>query len=167
MLNDRALATTLEIAAPAFVKGSSVTSENAKGSGDGSSSGYSVENLLVHPGKSIKRGETLCSLAYHAELYIEGTAFQTDLPTLDRIAEKQWAITAESHHWTDADAEESIRNDLRLLRVDNHVDEETQTVRFFVLITNEAEKSHRDQEGRLFEQWRFRPGERDSPSTSR
>ena len=85
----RTLASTMAILAPAFVK------EN---SADEASTGYSVENLLVHPGKAVARGDSLCSVAYHQRLYIEGTAFEADLPTLRRIANEGWKITAETEH---------------------------------------------------------------------
>jgi hypothetical protein len=128
--------------------------------GESPSSGYSVENVLVHPGKTVQRGDTLCTLAYHSQLYIQGTAFESDLATLQRIARHDWTITAESHGLSAGHPEAKRQEGLHLLRVDNHVDDATQTVRFFIMLGNQVEQSHRDQVGRLFEHWRFRPGQR-------
>ena len=144
---DRRLASTLSVFAPKFVQDTGETS-----------SGYSVETLLVHPGKSISRGDSLCTVAYHRKLYIEGTAFESDLPTLERIAEKKWKITAETTHGADDESDTSSML-LELLRVDNHIDEATQTVRFFVELPNTVTQTLTE-DGRQFEQWRFRPGQR-------
>ncbi|WP_237226186.1 efflux RND transporter periplasmic adaptor subunit [Rubinisphaera sp. JC750] len=146
---DRILASTSSVVAPKFVQEQSM--------GD-PSSGYSVEKLLVHPGKAVSRGESLCTVAYHQRLYIEGTAFEVDLPTLERIAKKGWKITAETAH-DEHDHHGMTSLQLNLLRVDNHVDEVTQTVRFFVELPNEIAQTLTE-DGRQFDQWRFRPGQR-------
>lgn len=146
---DRILASTSSVVAPKFVQEQSM--------GD-PSSGYSVEKLLVHPGKAVSRGESLCTVAYHQRLYIEGTAFEVDLPTLEQIAKKGWKITAETAH-DEHDHHGMTSLQLNLLRVDNHVDEVTQTVRFFVELPNEIAQTLTE-DGRQFDQWRFRPGQR-------
>ena len=145
----RTLASSLAVSAPKFV------TDNLQAT---NSSGYSVENLLVHPGKSVSRGDSLCTVAYHKKLYIEGTAFEVDLRTLENIAEKGWSITAETMH-TDSDNSHSETLQLKLLRIDNHIDESTQTIGFFVELPNEVTQTLTE-EKRDFQQWRFRPGQR-------
>ena len=89
--------------------------------------------------------------------YLVGTAFQDDLPILRRIIEENWKVavaTEESEEHT-----HSSHLHLDLLRVDNHVDEETQTVKFYLELPNEVTHT-RLRDGRKFEQWRFRPGQR-------
>ena len=150
----RTLASTLSIFAPQFVSETRVERDGP--------SGYSIENLLVHPGKSVSRGGSLCTIAYHQKLYIEGTAFEVDLPVLQRIADEEWKIDAETtvnshgHHQGHSHA---APLKLNLLRIDNHVDEATQTVRFFLELPNEVTQTLTE-DGRQFEQWKFRPGQR-------
>ena len=149
LLKDRELATTLTVYPPTFFGEEATRSEEL-------SSGFSVEDLMVHPGMSLSRGEPLCTISYHARLYVEGTAFEDDLPVLDKIAENDWKITLEAHGEAEDHADPIC---LSLLRVDNHVDEETQTVKFFIELPNEAMRT-RQTDQRLFKQWRFRPGQR-------
>lgn len=143
---DRILASTLSIFAPQFLR----NTEEA-------SSGYSIEKLLAHPGKSISRGDSLSTVAYHQRLYIEGTAFEVDLPTLEQIAKQKWKIAVETSHGHDETEPSEMM--LELLRVDNHIDEATQTVRFFIELPNKVTQTL-NEDGRQFEQWRFRPGQR-------
>ena len=57
-------------------------------------------------------------------------------------------------------ANPSLKEDsVKLLRIDNHVDEKTQTVRFYARLPNSVARTHHDQ-NRAFDQWRFRPGQR-------
>lgn len=148
LLKKRELATTLSVLPPSFIDDETISETKT--------SGYSVEELAVHPGKSVSRGDQLCSVAYHSKLYLEGTAFEDDLSVLDRIVENEWKVTVEQHT-SDHAHSNSLR--LELLRVDNHVDEETQTVKFFIELPNEVAR-RRLTDGKLFEQWRFRPGQR-------
>ena len=148
LLKDRALASTLTVHAPSFIEPNQIESE--------SMSGCSVEELLVHPGKSVSRGESLCTVANHSKLYLEGTAFEDDLPVLNKIAENNWQVEVELHNELEYD-QASIH--LPLLRVDNQIDQETQTVKFFVELTNEVTRK-KDVDSRVYEQWRFRPGQK-------
>ncbi len=124
--------------------------------------GYSVETLNVHPGMAVMRGDALCTVAYHLTLYVEGSAFQDDLPVLERIANEGWKVTVETHEHTHEHKHGHHGHSdlsLDLLRIDNHVDEETQTAKFFLELPNQVFQT-RISEGRKFEQWRFRPGQR-------
>lgn len=156
-LKSREMASLSEVVAPAVIGQAAPRQDGA--------SGYSVENLVVHPGKSVNRGDLLCSVAYHLNLYIEGTAFPDDLSILERIAENSWKIRVDTQEPSSAHSHESPYSEppsdlnLDLLRIGNHVDEDTQTVRFFLQLPNQATAS-RQSDGRTFEQWRFRPGQR-------
>lgn len=152
VLQQRSLATSLKIFPPEFIR-----DEQASTASD--LTGYAVENVYVHPGKTVTRGSDLCSIAYHQRLYIEGTAFEEDLPVLNRIMENDWPISAELHHMQRDHLDRPARDSLRLLRVDNHVDEATQTVRFYVELDNEVTR-RREEQGRTFALWKFRPGQR-------
>ncbi len=149
LLQNRELASILTVFPPSFIRPDDAASSQ-------SSSGFSVEQLMVHPGKSVTRGQALCTVAFHSKLYLEGTAFEDDLPVLNRIAENDWEVLVETHGEPEPDAEPL---GLQLLRIDNHVDEATQTVKFFVELPNEVAVV-RQANDRLYEQWRFRPGQR-------
>lgn len=151
IVEERELASTIDITAESILKDSRPKSP-------ANSTGYSLEDLHVHPGASVIRGEDLCSIAYHSRLHVAGTAFGDDVPKLDRIADESWLITAEIT-LSDTETPDVVAG-LELLRVDNHVDERTQTVRFYVDLPNTSTHLREDGEGRVFEQWRFRPGQR-------
>ncbi|HBE67891.1 MAG TPA: hypothetical protein DDW52_07055 [Planctomycetaceae bacterium] len=157
LLQSRKLTKLASVYTPDFER-SSKTDTASKGN----AYGYSVETLTVHPGKSVRRGDALCTVAYHARLYVEGTAFQDDLAVLDRIMDQGWKVTVQTHentHEPDQQHQHQSELSLDLLRIDNHVDEETQTVRFFFELPNQVRHT-RGSDGRKFEQWRFRPGQR-------
>lgn len=152
LIEQRELISRITIRSPRYV-------EPTKSTENDSPSGYSIEQLAVHPGKAVLRGDELCNVAYHSKLYIEGSAFEEDLSILERIADENWSISAELHVSHEDHSAESVLDELRLLRVDNHVDSETQTVRFFIEISNHVTRQHRQGE-RIFALWRFRPGQR-------
>jgi len=149
---ERKLETLTKVFAPDFSSSSGI----AKSADAGEHYGYSIEDLMVYPGKSVERGEPLCTVAYHSRLYLEGTAFPADLSVLQKIIEMNWKIDVSTHH-EEHDEEAGLKLDL--LRVDNHVDEESQTVKFYLELPNEVMHS-RETAGSRFEQWRFRPGQR-------
>ena len=162
IVQDKSLATKLTISVPTFVnKEVSSITHTVSHLKHETTANYSVEKLEIHPGKTVLRGDRLCSLAYHAELYVQGQAFDTDLPALNRIARENWPITAEFGHTHQGDHSAGIlRDDLQLMHVDNHVDRKTQTFRFYMPLENEVSQSTKDSHGRLFQQWRFKPGQR-------
>lgn len=146
---NRELATALTVMSPSYVQTHSSLPK---------STGYSVENLTVHPGMAVDRGTLLCNVAYHAELYIKGTAFEADLPILNRIAENGWDISLEVPQ-SELTIESEMLGSVKLLRVDNHVSEASQTVYFYARVPNRVTREQSEQ-NRIFEQWMFRPGQR-------
>ena len=122
---------------------------------------YSIERLDVHPGKSVKRGDTVCSLAFHSELQIRGTAFESDLPLLDRLLDNDWKLTAQiGHIQHEGHVHRERLDDLSLLHINNHANATSQTFDFFVPIRNEVKRSMKDDSGRPYQQWKFKPGQR-------
>jgi multidrug efflux pump subunit AcrA (membrane-fusion protein) len=160
----RSLASTLEIVAPpinsrgvaAHVRVRPVSLERTT-----ERANYSVSMIQVHAGQTVQRGDALCTLDNHAELYVRGQAFDSDLPLLDRLTEKGWKITAEFGHDHDEPGGTTIiRRDLPLLRIDNVVGAESQTFTFFLPLRNEIAQTLNDEAGRSFVHWRFKPGQR-------
>ncbi len=117
---------------------------------------YTVETIDVHPGASVSPGQQLAHLAWHDVLYVEGYAFERDLHTLATLHERGGEVSIEfgSH-------DEEVRVDGLALRfLDNHVDPETGTFRFFLELANEVLIEARDEQGLQYRSWRFKPGQR-------
>ena len=115
-----------------------------------------MQSIDVQLGQQVTAGDTLCVLADHCELYIEGTAFEADTPALRE------AIVAGTP--VDADVLVSTRREqavtgLRLLYLADQVDRESRAQHFYVKLPNEILSDRREGTQR-FLQWRFSPGQR-------
>ena len=117
---------------------------------------YTVERLVALPGTAVRRGDDLCELAYHAELYIQGQAFEDELDLIAAAADRRWAVTAEFG----IQGELYERSGLPIEYLDNHVDAATQTFAFYVPIENEVTRDVVNDQGIRFRTWRFKPGQR-------
>lgn len=117
---------------------------------------FTVEDLLVTPGLHVQQGEPLCNLAHHAALSLEGMAFERDLDVIVQLLEENTPVTAELGE----DRNPILLEDLRIVHLDNHVDTETQTYRFYLEISNEVLKENVQNNGRRFRSWKFKPGQR-------
>ena len=117
---------------------------------------YSVEDLHVSPGSVVVAGESLCDIAYHETLLIEGQAYERDLPLLTELVSSQRTVSVSVG---DSDSPEVI-DDLKILFVDNHVDNQTQTYRFYIEISNTAYPEPDANAERRFRNWQFKPGQR-------
>jgi multidrug efflux pump subunit AcrA (membrane-fusion protein) len=115
-----------------------------------------VQELNVETGQHIKAGDPLCVLANHAELYVQGKAFEQDAPVLNKVADQKWplavVIDAEGHG-------RQIVTDLRLLYVASKVDPESRAFLFYVLLPNKLVRN-REIDGHRFSAWQFKPGQR-------
>lgn len=117
---------------------------------------YSVEDMRVSPGSVLQAGEAVSDLAYHETLLIEGQAYERDLPTLTTIINDQLPVSIEIGD----DERPVVIDDLRVLFMDNHVDDETQTYRFYIEVPNEVLAENINGQQRRFRTWRFKPGQR-------
>jgi multidrug efflux pump subunit AcrA (membrane-fusion protein) len=117
---------------------------------------YHVQSIAVQLGQQITAGDTLAVLADHCELYIEGTAFEADVPHL-RNALEAWApISADILVST---RREQAVDGLKLLYLADEVHRESRGRHFYVRLPNEIVSDRRDGSHR-FVQWRFNPGQR-------
>lgn len=117
---------------------------------------YSVESMNVSPGSVVAAGESLCDLAYHETLLVEGQAWERDLPLLTKLIDERQTVSVSLG---DSDSPVTIEG-LRILFMDNHVDNETQTYRFYIEVPNAVLTENRVGEDRRFRTWRFKPGQR-------
>jgi len=153
-----------QLAEAAHVDGASAATGNARVRTVASESqndgwDYTVEELDVFPGKSIRRGDDLCHLAYHTVLYIRGQAFENEVDSILALAQGErsdWPVTAEFG----IEGKEKQRTGLTVRHVDNHVDPETQTFLFYVPLPNEVVSDSVGPQGRRYRTWRFKPGQR-------
>ena len=117
---------------------------------------YSIEELNVSPGSMVIAGQPLCDLAYHATLLLEGQAYEEDIPTLTNLLQNGQGVTISMG--SDDDPLEIER--VPILFMDNHVAEDSQTIRFFMELENAVTSETKSSDGSLFRSWLFRPSQR-------
>jgi multidrug efflux pump subunit AcrA (membrane-fusion protein) len=117
---------------------------------------YHVQSIDVQLGQQVTAGDTLCVLADHCELYIEGTAFEADTPALREAIEAGTPMSADI--LVSTKREQAVEG-LKLLYLSDQVDRESRAQHFYVKLPNEIVSDRREGDQR-FLQWRFRPGQR-------
>lgn len=116
-----------------------------------------VQELTVELGERVQAGQSLCLLAHHHALAIEGRAFPDEAPLLQRAVQMGWPITVdflepETTGWSRKPESSRIRH------IGNTVDPIHRTISFWVPLENESQRV--DVNGRSLILWRFRPGQR-------
>lgn len=148
ILRDRRLLQDLTVTVPR-------TTDEGGMSPDGSI--FQIQSLKVAQGQNVAAGDTLAVLADHAQLFIEGEAFERDVPAISRAAEEQSAISATLD--TDGGKPETVSN-LRVLYLAAQVNPDSRTLDFYVTLPNEKVRDTKLKDGHRFIAWRFRPGQR-------
>jgi cobalt-zinc-cadmium efflux system membrane fusion protein len=117
---------------------------------------YEVQELKVRLGDQVLAGQSLCILADHQRLLVEGWAFKSEAKALAIAAERRLPIRAEfaDEHPGDWQPIEP----LSIHHLSNQVDPVSRTFSFFLTIDNQGQTFTRD--GKTFFVWRFRPGQR-------
>jgi multidrug efflux pump subunit AcrA (membrane-fusion protein) len=115
-----------------------------------------LEALKIAQGQHVNAGTTLAVLTDHAELFIEGNAFERDADEINRAAAEDLAITAFMQ--VDEDKPQTVP-DLRILYVSSQIDVDTRTLHFYVVLPNEK-LGERSTDGHRFVAWRYRTGQR-------
>jgi len=116
-----------------------------------------AEYLRVTPGAFVQAGDDLCVLSDHAELYIEGKAFEQDL---DRLTQAIKAGTKLSATFEGPEVSREPLTGLELLFVSNRVDRQSRTVDFYIRLPNEPTNTRELPGGHKFVDWKYRPGRR-------
>jgi multidrug efflux pump subunit AcrA (membrane-fusion protein) len=117
---------------------------------------FTVETLDVFPGKAVRPGDSLCHLAYHTVLYIEGQAFENEIEAIGKLRQNGWMAKLEFGTL----GHESEPKKAQILYLDNHVDPDSQTFRFYMRLENETLQETRDEQGKLYRSWKYKPGQR-------
>lgn len=116
-----------------------------------------LQQVNVSKGERVQAGTTLAVVSDLSELYLEGMAFEQDLPLLDEAARQNWKVTAMVGQ--SGQRMEMIPG-LELLYSANDVDVQSRTLRFYVRLPNEITRDVPSENGQRFIEWRFRPGQR-------
>ena len=125
---------------------------------EASAGALQVQQLKVTQGKHVSAGETMCTLVDCQSLYIEGMAFEQDLPALNRAAVEGQAVSAVLGSKSSGD-EETIAG-LRILYLDDKVERASRALNFYVVLPNRALREDKTPDGRRFVYWQFKPGQR-------
>ncbi|MBN9521199.1 efflux RND transporter periplasmic adaptor subunit, partial [bacterium] len=109
-----------------------------------------IQEVRADLGRQVAAGETMCLLADHRLLAVEGRAFPDEAPLIDRALREGRPVEVE---FGDAGWPPHGQT-FRVGYVANTIDPETRTFRFRFPLENQS----RDTGGK--EEWRFRPGQR-------
>jgi multidrug efflux pump subunit AcrA (membrane-fusion protein) len=97
----------------------------------------------------------LAVLSDHALLFIEGDAFEQDIPHITHAVTEQWPVDAVLA----SAGETGVLEDLEILYLANQVDRESRAFHFYLKLPNEL-LADRTTDGHRFVNWRFKPGQR-------
>jgi len=118
---------------------------------------FQVQELKVARGQHVNVGETLAVLADHAELLIQGNAFEKDAPLLADAVRLGTRVAAV----IDAeDRKPEIVSNLSILYLSGKIDAESRALHFYITLPNVSLKTPGPQDAHDFIYWQFRPGQR-------
>ncbi len=128
----------------------------APGDGSPTPALFEVQELKVNLGDQVAAGQTLCLLANHQRLFIEGRAFRSEADALAAAAEKKTPVRAEFAD--EAPGAWPAQGPLTIHHLANQVDPATRTFGFYLPLENQPRTFERD--GKTHFAWRYRPGQR-------
>ncbi len=128
-----------------------------------------VQELKVELGQQVQAGQTLCLLANHQSLYIEGHSFRQEAPFLEQAARHGWPVQVEfaeddakkkagKQRDSDDQSWPPLQQTFTIRHLANTVDAVSRTFAFYLPLANQSRAYEKD--GRTFLVWRFRPGQR-------
>lgn len=118
---------------------------------------FTVQEIKVAQGQHVEAGTTLAILADHSVLYIEGDAFERDVADINRVADEKRPVTAILE--TDVGPGDIVEG-LQVLFLASKLDPVNRTLHFYVTLPNQKQRDSRDEQGRRFFAWKYRPGQR-------
>lgn len=117
---------------------------------------YEVQELKVTLGEQVTAGQTLCLLANHQRLFVEGRAFKSEADALATAAEHRTPVRAEFAD--EAAGAWPPRGPLTIHHLSNQVDPATRTFAVYLPLDNQPRTFDRD--GKTHFVSRYRPGQR-------
>ncbi|MHB8900898.1 MAG: efflux RND transporter periplasmic adaptor subunit [Thermoguttaceae bacterium] len=143
----RTLLASLTIAAPQARTGVDVESEPL----------FQVQEIRVTTGQHVAAGDSLCVLADHGTLHVQGKAFEQDMAVLNEAFEQEWTVAAV----VEAQAGKSeVIEDLPIAYLANRVEPESRAFLFHAELPNTLLHDAQTPEGSRFSTWKFKPGQR-------
>ncbi len=115
-----------------------------------------VQELKVELGQQVQAGQTLCLVANHQTLAIEGRAFRDETPLLERSVKEKWPVEVDFQEETTDWGE--VLQGFRIRQMANTIDPVNRTFAFRMPVENQSRVI--DDEGRTQTLWRFRPGQK-------
>ncbi len=115
-----------------------------------------VQELKVELGQQVQAGQTLCMLASHQALSIEGRAFPDEAGLVERSVREGWPVAVDFQDSTAGWP--SLGQPFRVLSVANSIDPATRTFAFHLPLANQSHEVETGGRKRML--WRFRPGQR-------
>ncbi len=118
---------------------------------------FQVLELSVKRGQHVDAGATLAELGDYQLLFIEGTAFEQEIPAIHALASQDWKVSAV------IDSEGTnpqVIPDLELEFLEAKVDAESRAFHFYVLLPNELAPSKRPEGVGQMITWKYKPGQR-------
>jgi len=118
---------------------------------------FEVQELKADLGQQVQAGQTLCTLANHQLLAVEGRAFRDETPLLERSVAERWPVEVDFQEEASAKWGE-FKQILRIRHLSNTIDPVNRTFAFLLPLENESRVLQDD--GRTQTLWRFRPGQK-------
>lgn len=118
---------------------------------------FEVQELKADLGQQVQAGQTLCTLANHQLLAVEGRAFREETPLLERSVTEKWPVDVDFQEEPTAKWGE-FKQTLRIRHLSNTIDPVNRTFAFLMPMENESRVV--TDEGRTQTLWRFRPGQK-------
>ena len=119
-----------------------------------------IQEIGVEKGQQVTVGEPMCVIANHGQLQIEGSAFEDEAKVLHEAVRDDRPVAAVFE--TEDGGKKHVRSvpGLRVIWVDDRVDQESRTVRFGVRLPNEGLVYDKIDGQRRFIARQFKPGQR-------
>jgi biotin carboxyl carrier protein len=118
---------------------------------------FEVQELKVELGQQVQAGHTLCLLANHQALAVEGRAFPGEAPLLERSVRDRRPVRVDFREDDRADWP-VMKQTFRIRQMANTIDPVKRTFGFLIPLENQSRLVEDD--GRTQVLWRFRPGQK-------
>lgn len=134
-----------------------VVNQTAGGQAEFPQPTFEVQKLKVDLGQQVQAGQTLCLLANHQLLAIEGRAFRDETPLLEQSVKERWPVEVDFQEYPAA-GWPPLDQMFRIRHMANTIDPINRTFAFLIPLENQSRVVEED--GRMQMLWRFRPGQK-------
>jgi biotin carboxyl carrier protein len=118
---------------------------------------FELQETKVELGQQVQAGQTLCLLANHQLLTIEGRAFREETALLERSVRERWPLEVDFFEREQSDWP-ALKSDFQIRQLGNTIDPEMRTFSFYLPLQNQMRVIENDGIRQLL--WRFRPGQK-------